>query len=93
MPHFCHPAKVKPTHYTTAENGKWLDWPFGWLSVSALKKQEQTKRDPRGSSTRSIQGLNVYSLCGGITANRTFWRWDCINGFTDGEHANGATTK
>lgn len=79
-------TKVKPSHYMIRENGNWISWPFGELSVAALKKHELGK-------PKVIQGVAIFGLFGGLTANGTFWRWDCFKGFTSGAHANGKTDK
>ena len=76
--------KIKPSHYTDTEGGSWLSWPYASLNVSTLKKHELGK-------PKTIQGLIIHSLYGGLKASGTYWRWDCINGFTDGEHAHGST--
>lgn len=83
MPNF---PKVRPTHFTLRRDGKWIDWPFGEISVTALKKHELGK-------PKTIQGIAVFSMYGGLVSANTFWRWDSDNGFTEGEHANVSATK
>lgn len=78
--------KLKPTHYRLAEIGSWLDWPYQHVSVAALMKNPVRQ-------TKTIQGIAVYALCGGLRSAGTYWRWDCVNGFTDGEYSNGPSTK
>ena len=84
MPKSLHFPKVKPTHFTLSKSGSWINWPFGELSVAALNKHELGK-------PKNIQGMFIHSLYGGLKADNTYWRWDCFNGFTDGEHAHGST--
>lgn len=76
--------KLKPSHYTLSELGKWLDWPYGELSVAALKKHELGK-------PKNIQGMDIYALYGGLRANNTYWHWSCVDGFTEGVYAHGST--
>lgn len=78
--------KIKPTHYTLSEHGAWLDWPYQFVHTSALLK------NPAGKP-KTIQGLTVYALYGGLRSAGTYWRWDCVNGFTDGEYSNGPSTE
>lgn len=78
--------KLKPEMYTLSEGGAWLDWPHKFIHTASLFKHTLGK-------PKTIQGIKVHSLCGGLHSHGTYWRWDCLNGFTDGEYANGASSE
>lgn len=75
--------KIKPAQFKLSGDW-WINWPYGELSVAALKKHESGK-------PKYIQGMAVRELRGGTRENNTYWHWSCMNGFTDGEHAHGST--
>lgn len=78
------PCRVKPSHYAATPVRKWIEWSYGEINISTLQKFTP-------GQTKNIQGLEVYALFGGLTSAKNFWRWDCVNGFTDGEYSNGTS--
>jgi len=78
--------KIKPSHMKILKNGNWISWPFGEINANVLKKHEL-------GQTKTIQGIVIFELTGGLTANNTYWHWSFDKGFTAGEHANGSSCK